>query len=172
MMNPKVITWLQKIFWIVGWAVLVLTVGTIAFQTYDYFQPSTGLIQWPKKEFDFLHQTRILFSAVGQAFFAFLVSSIFGMIFQRAPARTEQTEIFLKLTCIGFAGDGILGLISWIRSAFYIFPQTMKSGWEILSGLSYLLSVFSILISFVYAITIYVLYRHFSQLVTFESEVV
>lgn len=173
-MNPKLIPWLQRIFWILGWSVLVLAMVNIAAEAYYFFRPtSNDLIQWPKHEFYFLKQMRILFSSLGQAFFAFLVSSIFDMIFHRAPVRRQQTESFLIITCIGFVGEGLLGSISWAQSVLYIFPTFAKStGPDLLSALSYLLSLFPNLISFVYAITIYVLFRHFSQMVTFESEVV
>lgn len=173
-MNPKLIPWLQKVFWILGWAVLMLAVVNIGAEAYCYFRPaSNDLIQWPKHEFLFLKQVRVLFTSLGQAFFAFLVSSIFDMIFHRAPVKRQQTESFLILACIGFVGEGLLGMISWVQSAFYIFPTFGNStGLDILSALSYLLSLFPNLISFVYAITIYVLFKHFSQMVTFESEVV
>jgi hypothetical protein len=173
-MHPKLIPALQKIFWIIGWSVLALAVASIAMEAYEHFKPaSDGLIQWPKKDFYFLKSARLLFSAIAQAFFAFLVSSVFDMIFHRAPVRSQQTESFLLLTCIGFCGEGLIGIIGWAQSAFYILPQSdFSSGLGILSVATYLLSIFSSLISFVYAATIYILYRHFSKMVTFEAEVV
>lgn len=173
-MHPKIIPALQKIFWIVGWSILALVVANITMEAYEHFKPAPdGLIQWPKKEFYFLKSARLLFSSIAQAFFAFLVSAVFDMAFKREPVRAQQTESFLLLTCIGFCGEGLIGIIEWVQSAFYIIPQyDFSSGLGILSIATYLLSIFSSLISFVYAMTIYILYRHFSKMVTFEAEVV
>jgi hypothetical protein len=168
-MSPKVIRCLEVIFWITGWSILVLTAASIGTEAYYHFRPVTESF-FPKHEFHFLKQVRLLFSSVGQAFFAFLVSSIFKMIFHRAPARSQQTRAFLTLTCIGFAAEGLFGLITWIQIATYMLGQS--NAWGPLSVISYLLSLFPSLVSFIYAVTIYVLYEHFSKLVTFESEVI
>jgi hypothetical protein len=167
-MNPRLILWLQRLFWILGWSVLVLAVVTLGFEAYYFFRPmSESIIQMPKREFFFLNQTRVLFSSLGQAFFAFLISSVFGMILQKAPVRMQQAGKFLRLACIGFIGEGILNLMGWARIGF-VLPMEL----DVLTLLTYALSVFPVLNSFVYAITIYVLFKHFSQMVTFESEVV
>lgn len=173
-MRPQLIPALQKIFWIIGWSVLALAVANIAVEAYGYFMPvSDGTVQWPKKDFQFFKAARLLFSSLAQAFFAFLVSAVFDMIFHRAPVRSQQTERFLILTCIGFCGEGLFGIILWAQSAFYILPQyDFSSDLGILSVTTYFLSIFSNLISFVYALTIYILFRHFSKMVTFEAEVV
>lgn len=173
-MNPRMIPWLQKIFWILGWSALILAAVTIASNAYQFFRPvSPTELSWPKEEFYFLKQVRILFSSLSQAFFAFLVSSVFDMIFHRKPVRSQQTQAFLVLTCIGFVGEGAIGLISWFKSTFSVLPQfNVSSGVEILSFISYFVGLIPNLISFVYAITVYVLFTHFSKLVTFESEVV
>lgn len=173
-MHPKLIPALQKIFWIIGWSILVLAAASIAMEAYDHFKPASGgLSQWPKKEFYFLKSARLLFSSIAQAFFAFLVSAVFDMAFKRAPVRAQQAVSFLLLTCIGFCGEGLLSVIAWAQSLFYILPQSdFSSGFGVLSAATYLLSIFSSLIPFVYAVTIYILYRHFSKMVSFEAEVV
>jgi hypothetical protein len=175
-MNPKLIPCLQKIFWIIGWAALTLAVFGIAIEVYQYFSPHedpTLHINLSKYDFNFLRSLKVLFSSIGQAFFAFLVSAVLGMIFHRAPVRTQQTERFLILTCIGFVGEGIIGVISWVQLLYELFSHTSFSGiigW--LSMGTYLLNFVQSLSSFLYAATIYILYKHFSRMVTFESEVI
>lgn len=173
-MNPRLITWLQRIFWIFGWSILTLTAVAIATQAYEYFRPVSPIeIPWPKEQFSFLMQVQTLFSSLAQAFFAFLVSSVFDMIFHRKPAKPKQTESFLLLTCLGFVGSGVVGLIWWIQSAFTLLPGfDTSSGLGLLSIFNYFLGLFPSLMAFVYAITVYVLFKHFSQLVAFESEVI
>src|SRR5690606_37844090 len=103
----------------------------------------------------------------------FLVSAVFGMAFKRAPVCAHQTESFLLLACIGFCGEGLIGIIGWVQSAFHFFPTyDYSSGLGIFSAATNLLSIFSNLVPFVYAVTIYILYRHFSKMITFEAEVV
>jgi magnesium-transporting ATPase (P-type) len=179
-MNPKLVPWLQRIFWTLGWSVLVLAIASIVSEALYYFYPPSEVSLFgeklnigPEHHFSFLEQMRILFSSIGQAFFAFLVSAIFDMIFHRAPVGSQRTERFLVLTCVGFVGEGLLGLVLWGQVGIQIVPQfEMSTSLGLISVFNYLLSLFPNLISFVYAITIYVLYKHFSQMVAFESEVV
>lgn len=167
-MNPRSILLLQRLFWVLGWSILVLAAFTVAAEAFYFFKPMTvGGIPMPKRDFVFLNNSRVLFSSLGQAFFAFLVSSVFDMIFHKAPVKSQQTESFLTLACLGFVGEGILGLFSWAQLGVLMWPN-----FDLLTGLTYLLSIVPPLISFVYAITISVLFKHFSQMVAFESEVV
>lgn len=172
--KQKLIPSLQKTFWIVGWFILALTVVNIAVQAFQYFNPITSeLITLPKQHFSFLHSMQLLFSGIAQAFFAFLVSAVFGMAFKTSPIQKQQTEAFLILTCLGFCAEGFIGLASWIKMIIDILPHfDYSSFFGALSLTGYLLSIFGNLISFVYAITIYILYKHFSKMVSFEEEVI
>lgn len=173
-MDLKIIGRLQKIFWVIGWSVLVLTGLIIGLEIYEFFRPvpESGFV-WPKREFNLLVSIKLLFSSLAQAFFAFLVSAVFEMVFHRAPVRPQQAETFMRLTCLGFVGEGAVGVISWIISTVQSFSTfDVSTGPGILMTTTSLLSIFPSLILFVYAISIYVLFRHFSQMVSFEATVV
>jgi hypothetical protein len=167
-MNPKVTRALQNMFWCLGWAILALTVVHVGVEAYSFY--STSMFQ-RQAEFSFVRSASALLSSVGAAFFAFLMSAVFGMLFHRAPVESQKAEAFLVLCCLGFAGEGVVRIVSWgLWLRYASFDLSSALGW--LSVSSTLLSLCMHLVSLVYAITIYVLYRHFYRLVSFESEVV
>ncbi len=180
-MSSSIIRPLEKVFRILGWATLVLAVLSLVTQGFNFFNPSQYM---PTPEFHFLKQMEIFFSTIGLAFFAFLISAVFKMILHKAPVNMEQTERYLILTCIGFAGEGLFALSGWLQSTAYVFSRMIGDWGTIVSDpmlfalsdgtllLGHLISLFTNFIPFVYAISVYVLFKHFSQLVTFESEVV
>lgn len=171
-MNTKLVTFLQKTFRVIGWSILALAVMSIAKETYEFFKPTSEMIQFQQpRELQFMKSVANIFSYLSQAYFAFLVSAVFDMVFHRAPIRTAQAERFLFLTCAGFFVEGVFNIIGWIQTAVY-FNYIDFSWMGILGVGAFILGVFPVVISFVYAISIYVLFRHFSQMVTFEAEVV
>lgn len=169
--NTSSISTLQKIFWILG--VLGLLTATLTFgsEIFRWLYPSTSWVTpegvSANPEFRIFTQLKNLFSAMGLAFFLFLVSAVLGMIFHRAPVKTQQTERFLILTCIGFIGESVFGFSGRLIDQIRLFGE-----WDIMTSFLYSLGFISDLVGIVYAITIFVVYRHFSQLVKFESEVV
>ncbi len=169
--NTKSISTLQKIFWILGVLGLLTAALTFGSEIFRWIYPSTSWVTAEglptKPEFRIFTQLKNLFSAMGLAFFLFLVSAVLGMIFHRSPVKTQQTERFLILTCIGFIGEGVFGFSGRVIDLIRLFGE-----WDIMTSLLYSLGLISDLIGIVYAITIYIVYRHFSQLVKFESEVV
>jgi hypothetical protein len=171
-MNPKLVPGLQKIFQVVGWSVLVLAVVNIGMQIYHQAFPPTGLVPFGKEPFELLFQVRLLFTSLAQAFFAFLMSAVFDMVFRRRAVRAEQAEIFLKLTIVGFVGEGVINILSWVRMMWQIVVESPDREWMWAQGALYFLQIAPHLLNFVYAASIYILFRHFSALVEFESEVV
>lgn len=173
-MNLKLISWLQRIFWILGWLILGLAVAMIGLDVYYHFKPPSEFLS--QYEFYLSKQTQLLCSLLAQAFFAFLISSVFGMVFHKAPVKQQQTEVFLKLTCIGFIGEGVMGLVVWGYSIVGLFtveaPSVDANIFQTLFHILSVLQIFPNFIPLVYAIAVYVLYRHFSRMVLFESEVV
>ena len=173
-MNPKTIAILQKIFWIIGWSVLALSVAATAMEAYAYFVlVPESVIPVSKKTFSFLSSTRRVFSEIGLAFSAFLVSDMFELIFHRVSRRPQRTEKFVLLACIGFIGKGMLGVISWTLSVSQIVPAyDLSTVLGVFSASMYVVSIFSSLISFLIAVTIYVFYREVQRMVSVEVEVV
>ena len=169
--NAKSISSLQKIFWILGVLGLITAVFTFVSEIFSWMYPSTSWVMpeglSTKPEFRIFTQLKNLFSAMGLAFFLFLLSDVLGMIFHRAAVKTQQAERFLILTCIGFIGESVFGFSGRVIDLIRLFGE-----WDTMTSLFYSLGFISDLVGIVYAIAIYIVYRHFSQLVKFESEVV
>lgn len=170
--NSKLITFLQKTFNVIGWSILALALVSLAKEAYEFFTPTSEmiLIQQPR-ELQVLKSVGDIFSHLSEAYFAFLVSAVFGMVFHRAPVRSVQAERFLLLTCTSFFVEGIFNLIGWVQTGVYL--TYLDFSWMGVLGFgAFILGVFPAVISFVFSISIYVLFRHFSQMVTFEAEVI
>lgn len=181
MSDVKLISGLQKVFWVVGWASLVITAagmaGTVYFHMKINFDTATGTIPGWSDTFYLLPQFKILVSGVTDAFFAFLVSSVFGMIFHRRPVDIPRSERFLLITCIGFALEAAISFFGWaeylVRTAnLQCSGEQCELWFRAVAAGSYALNAISALSPLLYSITIYVLFRHFASMVTFESEVV
>lgn len=175
-LKPKFVSRLQIVFWVLGWATLALTLMKIGMSAFQHFQPAAEFEIIPRAPFIFLLELQKLFSGIGEAFFAFLVSAVFGMVYHRKPIGTQRNERFLLLACVGFLAESLLGALHMIRLGFQIIPDALNSnsGTEYIASqiISYFLFFAPSILSSLYAITIFVLFRHFAQLVTFESEVV
>lgn len=176
-MSFKTIKVLQKIFQFVGWSILILALMRMLYEAYTFFFASEELHSLsPQVEFSFLSSFSDLFSYLAQAYFAFLVSSVFAMVFNRGvhrePAGLARAQRFLVLTCGAFVIDGLLALVSWLQAGVYFVNHIQFSWMGLLSVGAFLLGAAQGAILFVYAISIYVLFRHFVSLVQFEAEVV
>lgn len=172
-MNLKYISWLQRIFLLVGCFILASYLLAMGAEVYRHFYLAGHSDFTPIKETSFFLLMQGLFRALGQAFFAFLMSAVFGMVFHRTPVRSERAERLMKVTCFGFFGEGLLGIVNWCFSFGRVLEFGSWADWlQWLVAASWALDLFPCLISFVYAGSIYVLFRHFSEMVAFESEVV
>ena len=169
-MNARLVKRLQIFFWLAGWAILVLGVANagLPFIREYIFNSNTSFAHIYKNDFSVVISFQQIFSAIGEGFFAFLTSAVFGMIFRKEPA-SRQTERFLNLTCLGFLGSGVLSLYSWFTIIGPMMGQEAPNAFYLAS---YAFGLIPPLTNFVYAIAVYVLFRHFSQMVTFETEVV
>ena len=169
-MNLGLIRILQKIFWVIGWLVMVFAFIRIFHQVYLFTNPElVGHVG----SFRFLDSMKLVFSAIAQAFFAFLVSSVFDMLTHRGPKNLAQSEKYLLLTCLGFVGEGMLAISSWLSGWSFLFSGGISANLNTyLAVAGQVLNLFPLLTSFVYGASIYILFRTFSQMVTFESEVI
>ncbi len=170
-MNVKHLHFFRKIFYLIGLSLLaslfIKLLGT-GFQLY-YFSENILFL----KEFSFLKMMHNFVSTFGHAFLAFLISSIFMSLFNKISINSKQSEAFLILTCLGFIAEGILNIFLWIQSLVNLlngFENSSTLTWPLL--LNSTLDLFFYLFPFFYAISIFVLYRYFTNLVKFESEVI
>ncbi len=177
MKDKRLLTGLQKLFWIAGWAMIALTIfGAVAtIQSSSHEVQIDGVTPAMRDFFFVLSKFRVLVNGIAEAFFALLVSTVFGMIVSGQSAKTDQSNRFLLLTCWGLVGQSFLSLISVIHTVVqYPFMGLNNPSFYIkfMSVLGNVMSAAQSLVPILYAVTIYVLYRHFTRMVTFEAEVI
>lgn len=177
MENQKVLKNLEKLFWVIGWIVLAITFFGVAATVYRYAYPPEVFgqqIEFPSDAFALFLQLKQLFSGFGEAFFAFLMSSVFTMTIHRQPVDLARAERFMICTCVGWIGAGLISMISWGRTLYMMAPgsnlildnEWLQIGLTVLTWLGSLES----LMPFIYALTVYVLFKQFSKMITFEAE--
>ena len=114
-----------------------------------------------------------IFFAMGKVFFAFLMSSLFEIIRNKGPIHMKRSEKFLFMTCSGFSVAGLLGLIIWIRELTRLaLPSQSTSADQMIYIASSIEWFIQSIWPLLFSVSIYILYRHFSRLVTFETEVI
>ncbi len=108
-----------------------------------------------------------------QAFFVLLVSHVFALLRGWSEERYHFGDRLMLVTCAGFTLQGILGFVGYVYTIIN-FKMTDAYGNmnPFYMNVSYAVSALSELMPVLYALTILVLYRHFVQMVSFESEVV
>lgn len=162
--------WIKRLeitFLTLGWASLTIAGLNI--------YSSIRLMMGPRSPFDqlltahetFLIQFKFLMGSLGDAFFAFLLSSALFMIRHQRPVESKKIDLFLKITCFSFLVEGLLGTLGWLKASK---PQ------ESFDQISYWFVYFSqlapSLMSCLYAVTLYILFHHFFKLISFKSEVI
>ena len=115
----------------------------------------------------FLIQLKFLMGSLGDAFFAFLLSSALFMIRNQKPVDSKKIDLFLKMTCFGFLVEGLLGTLGWINSS-----KPQESYGQISYWFVYFAQLTPALMTCLYAITLYILFHHFFKLISFKSEVI
>lgn len=172
-MNQKYVSCLQRVFFVIGIFLLLSYAMAMGAEVFRHFYFADKPEFLPLKGASFLPFLQNLFRTLGQAFFAFLMSAVFSMAFHRAPVRSQRANRLMRVSCVGFVGESLLGVVNWLVSLGRLFELGSWSDWlQWLMAAAWSLNLFSSLIGFVYAGSIYVLYRHFSEMVAFESEVV
>ncbi len=161
-MDLRFINILQKICWILGFFIIVSAVLNISLQLNGHFfsnSDSSG-----DRYYIYLSLSRSFFAGLDQAFVLFLVASLIDMIFLNESVNFQATDLFVKLACIGFFGEGILDVIGWAQTVLFTLPQVnILSGRGILDLIGSLIRISSCASSFLFAVIILVLYREFSR---------
>lgn len=162
-MNLKVVRYLDVIFWVTGWATLALMMLTVFMEIRLYSLPPTEFDPLDR-QLDIFKTALLVFSSIGQAFFALLLSVVFNMIFRGSVSHSRKAEKFSKIACIGFVGAGTFSVFNWVKTIASNFSNySFTSEAEITFTFSQLIGVFSALMPFVYAAAIYTLYSYISR---------
>jgi hypothetical protein len=124
--------------------------------------------------FFFLPHVIGLIRHLTQAFFLLLVAQIFSLLMNSAEKKYDYGDRLMIVTSIGFLLQGAVGFISWVELGNSSNPiENLERAGGYYYMVAYVLSGFSQLLTpTLYAVTIFVLYRHFVRMVNFESEVV
>ena len=110
-----------------------------------------------------------IFSGLGNVFLAFLVAAVLRMIEKEAPVRGKNARRLMIVCCLSFLADAIVRSWAFILCLPDIISIFGRPDWVSVLPTSYIgLPPFA---PFLYAASIFVLFTHFSKMVTFESEV-
>ena len=155
-----------------GWVLL----GTILLESSGRFYISlrtpadTGGIVSTMAAFAYLRAHGCsLFSGLGSAFFAFLVAAVLRMIEKEAPVGTKNARRVMIACCLFYLADGAVRTLFLIMSLSDIMNLLNRPNWVSLLPNAYIGT--PLFTSFLYAASIFVLFTHFTKMVTFESEV-
>jgi hypothetical protein len=168
MTEKRFVQGLQRLFWVVGWVLIVVAAAGV-YQTLN-----NGIFHFQPEPEHYLPQFKKFVETLTEGFFAFLMSTVFGMIFHREPVSSVRGERFMKITCLCYLLQAVIQVYTWFYGIFLIRGPCPDCGLAMgttMWGL-YLLVGIASLGPALYAVIIFVLYRHFTRMVKFESEVV
>ena len=108
------------------------------------------------------------FFGLGNVFLAFLVAAVLRMIEKEAPVMGKNARRLMIVCCLSFLVDVIVRSYVFIMSLPDIMYSFFRPDWVYSFPYFIGLPPFA---PFLYAASIFVLFTHFSKMVTFESEV-
>ena len=109
-----------------------------------------------------------IFFGLGTVFLAFLVAAVLRMIEKKAPVSGSNSRRLMIVCCLSFLVDAIVRSCTFILSLPDIMYFFHSPDWVSSFPHYFGLPPFA---PFLYAASIFVLFTHFSKMVTFESEV-
>jgi hypothetical protein len=102
----------------------------------------------------------------GHALLAFLIAAVIRMIVKQAPVGKETASRLMIVCCLSYTGTtGIYlyyQILATIKFGYYWHSLFMPAAYPVM---------FKTFLPVLFAATIFVLYNHFTKMVTFESEV-
>jgi hypothetical protein len=166
---------------IYGWLLVIdftMREGYKSFYLFQYYRRMKG-----DSDLEYLHTFPLdimksfesFFSALANAFLAFLVAAVFRMIEKQAPVRNETAKRLMIVCFLSYMASAICDVSSFINKlrnepGYWQWPNFKGFDW--LFFIPFTSSPFiSLFIPVLYAVTIFVLFTHFTRMVTFESEV-
>ena len=166
-MNAKMLTLLRICALVLGWLLVVGIVANVWGHFVVYRQAQMVPMAFP--QFNIATALGSFFSNFGNAFFAFLIAAVFRMIERQAPVGHENARRLMIVCCLSYVADALVRSCAFAAS----FPGTLQSfgsfGWRF--WIPYASTAIPVLVPILFAASIFVLYTHFSKMVTFESEV-
>jgi hypothetical protein len=111
------------------------------------------------------------FSNLGNAFLAFLIAAVFRMIANQAPVGSENARRLMIVCCLSYVANVLVQICSFISIVHSLIQLGFYRGIGPGFWFPFALAVIPAFVPLLYAATIFVLYTHFTKMVTFESEV-
>ena len=170
-MNIKSLKVLRICALIMGWLLLIGVLTGIwgRYSLYRRTPENTEGFVTAIAQFNILSNLSSFFSGFGSVFFAFLVAAVLRMIEKEAPIGKEKAQRLMIVCCLSYTADAIVRFCSFLPNLSAVVNFFSRSDWMSLLPYAYMgISPFAPLL---YAASIYVLFTHFTNMVTFESEV-
>lgn len=156
---------------VLGW-ILLITISLDSWGSiyrYLHIPVNTEGVVSTMAKFAYLRAHGSLFSGLGSVFFAFLVAAILRMIEKEAPVGMKKAQRLMIVCCFFYLADAIVRFFFLIMSLPHITNCFNRPNWISLLPHAYIgPPPFA---PFLYAASIFVLFTHFTKMVTFESEV-
>jgi hypothetical protein len=109
------------------------------------------------------------FSGFGNAFLAFLIAAVLRMIERQAPVGIEYANRLMVVCCFSYLANALIQFHDLIKSFFATLKLTGGFYWWLLP--TELALWVPAIAPILYTAAIYALYRYFTTMVEFESEV-
>ena len=161
---------------ILGWLLVIGILGSL-WGTWNQFDVYRTGQQVPAGFTDIFGGFKIwsalssFFSKLGSAFLAFLIAAVFRMIARQAPVGNENARRLMIVCCLSYLADAFSQICSFISSVSVLLQLEMYRSMGLGFWFPVSLNAIPPLVPILYAATIFVLYTHFTRMVTFESEV-
>jgi hypothetical protein len=155
---------------VMGWLVVAGVLAGIWGRVALYYQGQsdpTSFLGSLAARFELLSALSSFFADLGNALFAFLIAAVVRMIEKRAPVEHEYARRLMITCCLAYVAEAAV--------RFFSFSLILSRVLHAMNGVGTLgphsSSATLVLAPVIYAVSIFVLYSHFTQMVTFESEV-
>ncbi len=172
---------LERVFWIVGYLLVVTLILSIALEIREQVKSNivfqtgelTGYEVTPKSPFSIWDSVQKHSQFVPVCLFSFFMSSVFGIVAHREAALSKKTDTLMLATCVAFLVEALMAFADGVLGGFqFLSAASQSSHW--VSSVIFIFQIVLIqivnLAPVLYAASIFVVYRHFSELAKFESE--
>jgi hypothetical protein len=173
-MNAKSLRLLRIGILVLGWLLIIGILGSVWSQFGVYYRMQnnpTGFFESMAAQFDFANALGSFFLSFGNAFFAFLIAAVFRMIEKQAPVGIKNASRLMIVCCLSYGAGALMRFCSFILGLAAVLPSHFVRNFDLSYWFSHSSTLIPVIVPILYAASIFVLYMHFTKLVTFESEV-
>jgi|WetSurMetagenome_2_1015567.scaffolds.fasta_scaffold91138_2 hypothetical protein len=171
-MKTKSLKFLRVCVLILGWLLLIGILMEIWSQSIRYTQAqsdATGYMSVVAGEFKLGQAFESFFSGLGNVFFAFLIAAVVGMIEKQAAVHIKYADRLMLICCGSYLANALIQIYFWIGSFF--LTMQLPGGYHLMFLPTEISLAVPSLVPVLYAASICILYKYFTHMVQFESEV-